>query len=335
MPASVSICIPTYRRPDLVREAVRSVLEQAYSNLEVWVSDDSPDDLTEKALADWVASQQIRYIRNRPALRQAKNVNQLFHLATGDLLILLHDDDLLLPGAIAKLSACFEADPSISAAFGKQYWMDHRGNVDLSESVALNVKYQRVAARAGRQSCPLESALVAQFPNDGFMVKTAIARQVGYRDQSEVGSACDLDFGLRLAAVSEAFYFLDEYTASYRATDASITATQNYTHLTFDLLRRVSLPLTLEPVRQLQLQKYATPAVNGWLLLGDRVSALQVYQSAGYGWRNRLSPKGLVQGALLLCPPALSQRLVSSLRRLRDLLTSRLATTSRREVLGR
>ncbi|WOB42684.1 glycosyltransferase family 2 protein [Thermoleptolyngbya oregonensis NK1-22] len=328
MPSSVSVCIPTYRRPDLVCEAVRSALEQEYPNLEVWVSDDSPDDLTEQALADWIANRKVRYVHNKPALRQARNVNQLFHLATGDLLILLHDDDLLVPGAIAKLAACFEADPSISAAFGKQYWMDHQGRVDLSASLALNAKYRRVAARAGRQSCPMESALVAQFPNDGFMVKTAIARQVGYRDRAEVGSACDLDFGLRLAAVSEAFYFLDEYTASYRATDESITATQNYTHLTFDLLRRVSLPRELEPVRLVQLQKYATPAVNCWLSLGDRLSALQVYCSAGYGWRNRLSLKGLAQGALLLCPPALSRRLVAPLRGLRDLLSGSLPSPS-------
>lgn len=324
----VSVCIPTYRRPDLVREAVSSALEQAYPHLEVWVSDDSPDDQTEKALSDWIASQKIRYLRNKPALRQAKNVNQLFHLAAGDLLVLLHDDDLLVPGAIAKLAACFEADPSISAAFGKQYWMDHHGRIDLAASNALNAKYLRVSARAGRQSCPMESALVAQFPNDGFMVKTAIARQVGYRDRAEVGSACDLDFGLRLAAVSKAFYFLDEYTACYRATDESITATQNYTHLTFDLLRRVSLPIELEPVRLVQLQKYATPAVNCWLSAGDRPSALQVYCSAGYGWRNRLSLKGLVQGALLLCPPALSRRLVATLRGLRDWLTHGLSSPS-------
>ncbi|WP_448599814.1 glycosyltransferase family 2 protein [Thermoleptolyngbya sp.] len=328
MASFVSICIPTYCRPDLVQEAVRSALEQAYPNLEVWVSDDSPDDRTETVLADWIARQQIRYVRNKPALRQARNVNQLFHLATGDLLILLHDDDLLVPGAIAKLAACFEADPSISAAFGKQYWMDHQGRIDLAASSALNAKYRRVAARAGRQSCPIESALVAQFPNDGFMVKTAIARQVGYRDRAEVGSACDLDFGLRLAAVSEAFYFLDEYTASYRATSDSITAAQNYTHLTFDLLRRVSLPIELEPVRLVQLQKYATPAVNCWLSAGDRLSALQVYCSTGYGWRNRLSLKGLVQGALLLCPPALSRRLVGTLRGLRDLLTHGLQSPS-------
>ncbi|MFQ3615357.1 MAG: glycosyltransferase [Cyanobacteriota bacterium] len=328
MDSSVSVCIPTYRRPDLVREAVRSVLEQAYPNLEVWVSDDSPDDQTEKALADWIASQQIRYVRNKPALRQARNVNQLFHLAAGDLLVLLHDDDLLVPGAIAKLAACFEADPSISAAFGKQYWMDHHGRIDPAASLILNAKYRRIAAQAGRQSCPMESALVAQFPNDGFMVKTAIARQVGYRDRAEVGSACDLDFGLRLAAVSEAFYFLDEYTASYRATDDSITSTQNYTHLTFELLRRVKLPIELEPARLVQLQKYATPAVNSWLSAGDRLSALQVYCSAGYGWRNRLSLKGLVQGALLLCPTALSRRLVAALRRLRDLLTQCLPSPS-------
>ncbi|GAB4161541.1 MAG: hypothetical protein Fur0046_40250 [Cyanobacteria bacterium J069] len=322
MTHSVSVCIPTYRRPALVKAAVESALAQQYPSLEIVVSDDSPDDRTEVALADLITSRRVRYVRNRPPLRQAGNVNQLFDLATGEFLVLLHDDDLLVPGAIARLLACFEADPSIAAAFGKQYLMNQQGVVDEAASAALNVAYWRVAARAGRQAQPLESALVAQFPNDGFMVRTAIARQVRYRDTAVVGDACDLDFGLRLAAVSEAFYFLDEYTASYRSTEVSITVAHNYTHLTFDLLRSVELPAELEPVRLIQLQKYATPAVNCWLARGDWAASSRVYWSAGYGWRNRLSLKGWVQGALLLCPPALSRRLVAMLRRLRDAIVS-------------
>ncbi|MEM1303844.1 MAG: glycosyltransferase, partial [Planctomycetota bacterium] len=47
----ISVCIPTYRRPDLLREAVESVVRQEYRPLEIIVGDDSPTPAAENVVA--------------------------------------------------------------------------------------------------------------------------------------------------------------------------------------------------------------------------------------------------------------------------------------------
>jgi glycosyltransferase involved in cell wall biosynthesis len=313
----ISICIPTCNRPALVQESVNSALAQTHRPIEIIVSDDSSNDHSEQILFDLITSGAIRYVRNSPPRKQANNINQLFELARGEFLMLLHDDDLLIPEAVALLLDCFNQVPGLTAAFGKQYLIHEDGAVDESGSKALNIAYQRTPQFAGIQVSPLSSGLNAQFPNDGFMVRSDMGRKVRYRDIPEVGDACDFDFGLRLAAIATSFYFLDRYTAKYRITQSSILTGNNYTNLTFDLIEQVSLPLELEPIRLQQMHKYAGSAVSCWLALGASREALRIYASTAYGWRRRLTLKGLAQAFLIACPPSLERWLVTQLRRLR------------------
>lgn len=97
----ISISIPTFRRPSYILHAIHSCMIQDYRPLEIDVSDDSPSDETETLLRSINLPQGIslRYWRNAPSLRQAGNVNKLFRSARGSRLVLLHDDDALLPGA--------------------------------------------------------------------------------------------------------------------------------------------------------------------------------------------------------------------------------------------
>jgi glycosyltransferase involved in cell wall biosynthesis len=314
----ISVCIPTYNRPDLVRQAIESVKAQTYSPIEIVVSDDSPCNETELALSEAIRTGEIRYVRNLPALGQADNVNQLFDLAQGELSVLLHDDDILLPNAVTELAECFVVNPRITAAYGKQYLMKSDGSIDEAGSEGLNATYHRTIDRAGCQTSTVVAGITAQFPNDGYLVRTAVARMVRYRTDPAVGAACDYDFGLRLAIAADGFYFLDKYTAGYRLTEQSVTTGNNYTNLTFDLLTNIELPSEVEETRQQQMQNLARPAVTQWLATGNRKSALRVFLSAAYGWPQRISALGLLHAGLLLCPGGLTQMLFKQVRAARS-----------------
>ena len=47
MNLSISICIPTYKRAKLFKEALYSVIEQALQPMQIIIGDDSPDNITE------------------------------------------------------------------------------------------------------------------------------------------------------------------------------------------------------------------------------------------------------------------------------------------------
>jgi glycosyltransferase involved in cell wall biosynthesis len=164
----------------------------------------------------------IRYLRNEPSLGQARNVDRLLRKADGDFIVLLHDDDRLLDGALDSLLHCFEKAPNVVAAFGKQQVVDAEGNVQWDTTRAINEGYYRVCEHDGRQASALQSAIVQQFPNDGYMVRAAAAKEVGY-DRPGVGDACDFAFGVYLARQTGGdFYYTNTYTSQYRLSEESI-----------------------------------------------------------------------------------------------------------------
>lgn len=310
----VSICIPTYQRHKLLGEAIDSCLQQTYKNIEVLVSDDSKDDVTEDFVKNTSLDRPIRYWHNKPRLGQANNVNQLFTNAKGDRLILLHDDDLLLPDAVENLVNCWDSVPNLVACFGKQYIVDSEGSICLNDSHNLNHICYRDSKHIGIPTSALWSALVGQFPNNGYLILTEAARSVCYSDTPEVGDACDYDFGLRLAQQYGNFYFLNTYTAKYRLTPVSISQTDSTGDLAFDLVRTLDLPASLEPTRESRLKRYAVPAVSRNLRLGKTEKARKIFWSRSYPFQQRLTLKGFLQLALLVVPKSISQRLLKLAR---------------------
>jgi len=310
----VSICIPTYQRPDLLRQAIASCLAQTYSDIEIIVCDDSKDDASKQMVQGLNKSEKIRYYQNRLALGQAGNVNRLFDLARGDRLILLHDDDILLPDTVQSMSDCWLSHPSLVACFGKQHIINMAGEVLQTPSQNLNDGYYRTEQYAGLQPSALWSALVAQFPNDGYMILTEVAKTIRYRNTTNVGDVCDYDFGLRVAATYTLFFFLNQYTAMYRLTERAVSTGNNHSDLVYQLIEALDLPENLEGTRQKLLERYASSAINRWLTISDKASAYRVYISDSYPWSKRLSPRGLIQAILLACPNPLSRLLINQLK---------------------
>lgn len=310
----VSICIPTYQRPNLLRQAITSCLAQTYSKIEIIVCDDSKNDASKQMIRGLNKAEKIRYYQNRPSLGQAGNVNRLFDLAQGERLVLLHDDDILLPNAVQSMSDCWINHPNLVACFGKQAVINMADEVLQTPSQNLNDGYYRTDQYAGLQPSSLWSALVAQFPNDGYMTLTEVAKTIRYRDTADVGDACDYDFGLRIAAAHTPFLFLNQYTAMYRLTEGSVSTGNNYSQLVYQLIEALNLPENLEGIRHEQLERYASSAINRWLTISDKASAYRVYTSSSYPWSKRLSPRGLIQAILLACPNSLNRLLIDQLK---------------------
>lgn len=102
---SLSICIPTKDRPSLLLRTLDSVLSQDRREIEVLVCDNSENDhstsLCERMLDP--GSDRHRYVLNRPGLGLVGNHNRCVQLARGEWVLILHDDDYLLPGAVSTM----------------------------------------------------------------------------------------------------------------------------------------------------------------------------------------------------------------------------------------
>lgn len=103
VPGRVTIGIPTINRSKLALRAIRSALAQSYRDIEVIVSDDvSTDDTVERVRE--LQDPRVVLFEQKIRLGLVGNFNFCLQHASGEFFLLLGDDDMLLPDAIARLA---------------------------------------------------------------------------------------------------------------------------------------------------------------------------------------------------------------------------------------
>ncbi|PZO39234.1 MAG: hypothetical protein DCF19_14810 [Pseudanabaena frigida] len=311
MQPSISVGIPTYKRSKLFREALYSVIEQTLQPVEIIIGDDSPDDITENLVLDIKKECKIPifYFRHSPSLGQSENVNFLYETAKGDKIVLLHDDDLLLPNALEDLNSCWDLHPDLVASYGKQYIVSEDGAIDMEHSSDLNQMFFRTSDRAGLQNSSVESAILHQFPNDCFMILASAAKAIKWRSYEEVGDAGDFDFGLRLSLEYPNFFFLDKYTAKYRLSSVSISKSDNRRAASesFNIILNTTLPESVSWAKEHELMREAPIAIIELISLGKRKQALDIYFSKYHPLSRRMSLGGVRRLLKALLPTSIGK----------------------------
>lgn len=124
-PASIplSVVVPTHGRIALFSATLESLRRQECDSFELVVTDDSrsPHDreTIRSAVDEYIrqTGRPARYVFTEPGLGQAANTNQGLRAARGDLLRILHSDDLLHPGCLAWEIAQFHERAPLSVLF--------------------------------------------------------------------------------------------------------------------------------------------------------------------------------------------------------------------------
>src|SRR6266481_4691737 len=216
---TISVCIPTHDRPDMLSEALESIMVQTHPPLEVVVSDNNADSATAEVAASFASRSNfpVRLILCQHRNSLAENHNNAVKAALGDLIVLLNDDDLLYPGALKTLVEPFLKVEHLVASYGLQMLVTESG--EELESEPLNRAFFRVQQEAGLKTNSLRSAVLQQLPNNGFMVRASVAKAVLY--DPNYGGACDVEFGVRCASHGP-FYFIPVWTSKYRLSTHSV-----------------------------------------------------------------------------------------------------------------
>lgn len=112
MSALVSVIIPAFNRPALVRQAVEGVLaQQGDARFEIIVIDDGSTPPTREALEPYASNGVIRYIyQDNAGLNVARNHG--LRLATGEYIATLDDDDVWLPFKTSLQLAALDRFPT-------------------------------------------------------------------------------------------------------------------------------------------------------------------------------------------------------------------------------
>jgi glycosyltransferase involved in cell wall biosynthesis len=108
----LTIAIPTYNRAWCLRELLPLLVDEVENEprIELIISDNASPDETPSVVEEFVArGLRVRYIRNPQNIGPDANFLQCFEQARGKYVWIFSDDDLIVPGGIAKILTCCTA----------------------------------------------------------------------------------------------------------------------------------------------------------------------------------------------------------------------------------
>lgn len=179
----VSITTPSFNQAGFLEDAIHSVLEQDYSNLEYIIIDggstDGSREIIQKytdRLAGWVSE---------PDRGQTDAINKGFARARGDIFAWLNSDDCYQPGAVREAVDFMKDHPEVGMVYGDANLVDETGSV-MGKFPAAQTDYRRL--RRGYVHIPQQSAFF----------RAELWHKVGPLDPSFY-FAMDYDLWVRLA----------------------------------------------------------------------------------------------------------------------------------------
>ncbi|MEN3273837.1 MAG: hypothetical protein V7636_2598, partial [Actinomycetota bacterium] len=121
----ITVIIPTYERPGLLQDALRSVASQQYRDVEVVVVNDGGRPVDD-AVAPWRRSLDIVLMDLPERTGPARARNAAIDVASGDLLAFLDDDDVFLPHHLELLHDALAERPDLDLVYSGALVSDHR-----------------------------------------------------------------------------------------------------------------------------------------------------------------------------------------------------------------
>lgn len=158
--AKVSIYMPTKNRRAIAAEAIASVLNQTYANIElIIVNDGSTDDTREYLDALTGSDARVTVIHNDQSIGAPRSRNRAIQRATGEFITGIDDDDRFHPNRIAAMMAYWqlleEAGEAFSCLFSQdvvvcgdtQTLSKKPGSVNASDLFSYNLIGNQVLTR--------------------------------------------------------------------------------------------------------------------------------------------------------------------------------------------
>jgi glycosyltransferase involved in cell wall biosynthesis len=221
----VSVVIPTFRRPTLLREAIESVRAQKGAEVELIVVDDSPEGSAAAVAGEF--PDLVRYFKNQKPTGGFPSVvrNLGWPLARGRFVHFLDDDDLVPEGHYADAIAAFEAYPRVGVVFGRVEPFGDAPETQMDRERAFFRSAMRRAAICSRLGPRIGFAAGMIFNQTLLVCGAALIRRDciqhlgGFDPEIRLGE--DVDFFGRAMRQFGA-YLLDSVTLHYRIGSPSL-----------------------------------------------------------------------------------------------------------------
>jgi glycosyltransferase involved in cell wall biosynthesis len=126
--STVSICLTTYNRGNILGDTIDSILDQTFTDFELIINDDNSSDSTRDICEAYVRKDsRVKYFRNEINLKMPGNLNSAISKASGDFIANLHDGDIYRPDLIEKWFNLLQKYPEALFVFNQYQMLDKYG----------------------------------------------------------------------------------------------------------------------------------------------------------------------------------------------------------------
>lgn len=184
----VSVCIPAYNHEKYISEAIQSVIDQDYKNIELIIINDGSKDNTHQVIMSFEKKCKERFVRfeyrNRENRGLSATLNEIVEWSNGKYFTGVASDDVISKNKVSLLVNELEnLDDNYAVAFGNAIFIDDNSN---------EVYIDRNTGRATEKEKSFKL----------FLDYYTIDRNINYRDKSVFGSYETLIAGNYLPAMS-------------------------------------------------------------------------------------------------------------------------------------
>jgi glycosyltransferase involved in cell wall biosynthesis len=286
-PASplLSICVPTYSRPDTLRQTLRSILPNT-EDIEILVCDNSSDGTNQRVVEEELRNCRCPWRYNRNNLPKGllgvemmvENFNMCVKLARGQYIYILHDDDYLLPGGLSTiLKKIRDTRQKYHLLMFGVRLVDPQGK-ELRVQAAKTEQYLKPSVALYKH---LDNSSFVRWPS--LIIKKEAYDAVGLFDRA-MGAPTDIDMWIRMFSRFGVFtipdlitgYTIHENTETVKGfNDHSLKILLGL----FDKARRTNL------LSEKEINRTRTNFIYRWILAGvyrsirngDRASAQKIF----------------------------------------------------------
>ena len=151
----ITIAIPTYKRPELLKLALDSAINQTnYSDFEVVIVDNDPErDCETERLLKTYSDKRLRYYKNAENIGMFGNWNRCIELSWGEYLTILNDDDLLSNDYLSTVTRLVEQKNNVNALIvgfqaidsdGKMIWNTPNRTSKITKLIPLDLLFGNI-----------------------------------------------------------------------------------------------------------------------------------------------------------------------------------------------
>jgi len=209
----ISVILPCYNAIEYLKEALDSILNQSYTNLEIITIDDGSSDGTLKYLQNQALKDlRIRVISNEKNLGLIKTLNKAINLAQGDYIARMDADDISHPERIEKLFDFLQKTDSDVVSCNFDY-LKEDGNFFKTNTLKA-ISYEEIF---------LSSFLFTPICHPGLVARKKVFINNVYSLSDSSIHTEDYELWSRMARKNVKFQNLNEKLYSFRINSASVS----------------------------------------------------------------------------------------------------------------